>query len=110
VRVEAIVLVLGCALGGCGSETPPASGPESVPLANSPEHDAFCEPARHDGFVSTFRCTHDSECVACRCQPVNRAEVARRGGMDTCHPEPPANEECIATNAACCNNVCVLAR
>jgi hypothetical protein len=81
-----------------------------VALANSPDHEAFCTPDRHAGFVSTFACTHDSECVECDCQPVNRTELARRGGFDACRPEPPARQECIATNAACCNGTCVLAR
>ena len=94
----------------CGSESPPPAAPAPVPLSNSPDHAAFCEPTRHDGFVSTFACTHDSECVPCHCRPINRTELARVGGFDNCRPAPPASEECIATNPACCNGVCVLAR
>lgn len=85
---------------------------EPSDATNSPYHDEFCRPERHEGFVSEFPCTADSDCVSCECHPVNRAEHARLGGDAWCERfnQPPAREECIATNPACCEGRCVLAR
>ncbi|MBN1771628.1 MAG: hypothetical protein JXB32_10220 [Deltaproteobacteria bacterium] len=88
------------------SARPPVTG------SNSSYHDEFCRPERYEGFASDFPCTFDSECVPCECRPVNRAEHARLGGDAWCERfnQPPAREECIATNPACCDGRCVLAR
>jgi hypothetical protein len=84
------------------------------PLAgsNSPHHDEFCRTERYQGFSSDFPCALDSDCVSCSCLPVNRVEHARLGGNAYCERfnQPPAREECIATNPACCDGRCVLAR
>jgi hypothetical protein len=89
-----------------GEATPPATG------TNSRYHEEFCRPERYEGFASEFPCTFDSECVPCDCRPVNRAEHARLGGDAWCERfnQPPASQECIATNPACCDGRCVLAR
>ena len=66
-----------------------------------------CTPARSEGSRSAFACRSDSDCVGCECAPVNRAEWERRGGADACTID---GEECIATNPACCDGKCVMAR
>jgi hypothetical protein len=83
-----------------------------VEATNSPFHDDFCRPERYEGFTSEFPCAADSDCVPCECRPVNRDEHARLGGDAWCERfnQPPAREECIATNPACCEGRCVLAR
>lgn len=80
--------------------------------ANYAQHDEACRPERYAGFASEFPCEFDSDCVPCECRPVNRAEHARLGGDAYCERfnQPPAREECIATNPACCDGRCVLAR
>jgi hypothetical protein len=91
---------------------PPAASPPPVAGSNSPHHDEACRPERYQAFASEFPCTFDSDCVACSCRPVNRAEHARLGGNAYCERfnQPPAREECIATNPACCDGRCVLSR
>lgn len=66
-----------------------------------------CEPSRTEGFRSDYPCRSDQDCLSCGCAPINRAEWNRRGGGDAC--DAP-NEECIATNGACCDGKCSLAR
>ena len=80
--------------------------------ANDSHHDEACRPERYEGFASDFPCTFDSDCLACSCRPVNRAEHARLGGNAYCERfnQPPAREECVATNPACCDGRCVLSR
>jgi hypothetical protein len=111
---------------GASSETaaavPPEASAEDVAPAtganapgtgsNSPHHDEFCRTERYEGFSSDFPCAFDSDCVSCSCLPVNRVEHARLGGNAYCERfnQPPAREECIATNPACCDGRCVLAR
>jgi hypothetical protein len=68
---------------------------------------ARCEPARIDGFRSEFPCRTDDDCLACQCHPVDRVEWDRRGGADAC---TLPGEECTATNGACCDGRCALAR
>ena len=68
---------------------------------------ARCEPSRTEGFRSDFACRSDEDCLDCDCRPVNRAEWNRRGGPDACQNP---GEECIATNGACCDGRCALAR
>jgi hypothetical protein len=102
--------------GGCNrapaAETAPNVAVEPTVSANSSYHDQACRPERHEGFVSDFPCAFDSDCLACSCAPVNRTEHARLGGDAYCERfnRPPAREECIATNPACCEGRCVLAR
>ena len=93
------------------ASVPPAA-PLPVTPSNLPYHDEVCRPERHEGFASDFPCAFDSDCVACSCRPVNRAEHARLGGDAYCERfnQPPAREECIATNPACCDGRCVLSR
>jgi hypothetical protein len=83
-----------------------------APPSNSPHHDEFCRPERYEGFVSTFACRADSDCIECGCRPMDRAEADRLGGHEYCNRfnQPPAREECTATNPACCDGVCVLSR
>jgi hypothetical protein len=81
---------------------------ESAGGTNSRHHDESCRPERYEGFASDLPCRFDSECVGCSCRPVDRGEYERRGGPDVCNS--PAGEECIATNPACCDGRCVLAR
>lgn len=70
-------------------------------------HDASrCEPARTEKMRSDFPCRSDSDCVECDCAPVNRPEFERRGARACNIPD----QECIATNPACCDGRCVLAR
>lgn len=68
---------------------------------------ARCEPARTEGFRSEFPCRTDDDCLDCQCQPVDRVEWQRRGGADAC---TLPGEECTATNGACCDGRCALAR
>ena len=91
---------------------PPADPDPPVAGSNSPYHDQACRPERYEGFASDFPCTFDSDCVSCECLPVNRAEHARLGGNAYCERfnQPPAREECMATNPACCDGRCVLSR
>ena len=130
-----IMLVLGATVAGSGacSRSPaagvptevlegdgsPAAAPAPTPSdeprgtgSNSPHHDDLCRPERYEGFASDFPCTFDSDCVSCSCAPVNREEHARLGGNAYCERfnQPPAREECTATNPACCDGRCVLAR
>jgi hypothetical protein len=108
---------------GASSETAATVPPETpaagdvapaapTPGSNSPHHDEACRPERYEGFASDFPCAFDSDCVPCDCRPVNRAEHARLGGDEFCERfnQPPASQECIATNPACCDGRCVLAR
>jgi len=86
--------------------------PDVVPH-DRPNHASLCEPARRFAGGNAFPCGHDSDCVACGCAPVNRDEHRRLGGDAYCERfnEPPAREECVATNgAACCDFACVLVR
>ncbi|MCA9562785.1 MAG: hypothetical protein KC561_04805 [Myxococcales bacterium] len=110
--------VLGCRGSGSVQAQPveSSSAGASAPIpegtgANSPYHDAYCEPEVHDGFVSEFACEFDSDCLSCACEPINREEYVRVG-EEYCERfnQPPAREECVATNAACCGGHCVLAR
>jgi len=92
-----------------------AAIPDPAPRAtgsNYAHHDEACRPERYADFASEFPCAFDSDCVSCECRPVNRAEHARLGGDTYCERfnQPPAREECIATNPACCDGRCVLAR
>jgi hypothetical protein len=100
--------------GGSPAAASTPSAPDEPPVegANSSHHDELCRPERHEGFTSDFPCTFDSDCVSCSCLPVNRAEHARLGGNAYCERfnQPPAREECIATNPACCAGRCVLSR
>ncbi|MBN1773700.1 MAG: hypothetical protein JXB32_20725 [Deltaproteobacteria bacterium] len=100
-----------------GSEAPADGAPPTdpdPPVAGSdwPDHDQACRPERYEGFASDFPCTFDSDCVSCECLPVNRAEHARLGGDAYWErfDQPPAREECVATNPACCDGRCVLSR
>jgi hypothetical protein len=92
------------------SNRPGTTGAPIEPTAgsNSQYHDEFCRPERYEGFASDLPCRFDSECVGCSCRPVDRGEYERRGGPEVCNS--PAGEECIATNPACCDGRCVLAR
>lgn len=56
---------------------------------------------------SIFACRSDSDCVDCDCAAVNRSEFDRRGGPAACNIP---DQECSATNPACCAGQCVLAR
>jgi len=119
IRIVIVGLALGAAItlaSGCNrasaADTAPKAADEPAVGANSAYHDQACRPERHEGFVSEFPCAFDSECLACSCAPVNRTEHARLGGDVYCERfnRPPAREECIATNPACCGGRCVLAR
>ncbi|MEZ4253292.1 MAG: hypothetical protein R3B99_34220 [Polyangiales bacterium] len=91
-------------LAACGANDPePATTP--VVGTNADYHDEWCARGADPRFVSDFACEHDSDCVICRCAPMNREEVARRGGHDTCYGE--TREECIVTNPLCCGGRCV---
>ena len=123
-----LVAALGCSrspAAGVSSETaatigsgapadgePPPDPDPAVPGSDSPDHDEFCRPERYEGFASDLPCSLDSDCVSCECLPVNRTEHARLGGNAYCERfnQPPAREECMATNPACCDGRCVLSR
>ncbi len=66
-----------------------------------------CTPTRTRDFVSDAPCRTDDDCLVCACRPVNRDEWNARGGGEAC---TVAGEECIATNPACCDGRCALAR
>jgi hypothetical protein len=73
--------------------------------ANMPEHDAWCARELDPRFVSRFACEYDSDCLICLCEPIDRGELARRGGSESCVSE--TREECVVTNALCCDERCV---
>ena len=121
IRLAPVILahVLAVAVSSaCGSgrtpEQPAATRPETELVAHDrPNHASLCEPSRRFAGESALPCSHDSDCVACGCAPVNREELRRLGGQGYCDRfnEPPAREECVATNgAACCDFACVLVR
>jgi hypothetical protein len=66
-----------------------------------------CKRARVRDFVSEAPCRTDGDCLTCDCHPVNRDEWNARGGEAAC---TVAGKECIATNPACCDGRCALAR
>jgi len=67
----------------------------------------MCEAKRTEGFVSTYACASDRDCMTCDCGPVDRPTWERRGGNEACtNPD----EECTATNSVCCDGRCALSR
>lgn len=70
-------------------------------------HPELCEPSKTEGFRSELPCRADGDCMSCQCQPTSRPEWERRGGASAC---TGMHEECIATNAVCCDGKCMLAR
>ena len=94
-----------CLLGACDRGTPREAVPVPTQRANLPEHDAWCARERDPRFVSGFACDFDSDCLICLCEPIDRAELARRGGSEACLSE--TREECMVTNALCCEGRCV---
>ncbi len=108
-RGAPLFVVLGLVLGlaSCSRSMPAGAGRAagSTQGANMPQHDAWCSREPDPRFVSQLPCQMDSDCSICLCEPINRVELARRGGSDSCLGE--TSEECIVTNALCCDGRCV---
>jgi len=105
VRVRLLLCVVALSF-ACDRAAEPSSAPTApTRRANVPEHDAWCARELDPRFVSRFACEHDSDCLICQCEPIDRRELARRGGGERCVGE--TREECVVTNALCCERRCV---
>lgn len=108
-RASALFVALGLAIGlvACDRSTPagPGQAAGSPQGGNMPQHDEWCGRELDPRFVSQLPCQLDSDCLICLCEPINRVELARRGGSDSCLSE--TREECTVTNALCCGGRCV---